>query len=78
MKTSRIFCRLNGYIEGTSKELKKFINGDDNAKVKFIATKEGYIPADSIEEFCNEYDPTNEGWWADDFDFSVNGTEYTI
>ena len=79
METRRLFCRLDGYIEGTTEELKKFINGDDNANVKFIATKEGYIPADSIEEYYNECNSDNdEDWWADDIDFSVNGTEYTI
>lgn len=78
METRRLFCRLNGYIEGTSEELKKFLNGDDNAKVKFIATKEGYIPASCIEDFCNENDATDNDWWADDVDFFVNETEYTI
>lgn len=78
METRRLFCRLDGFIEGSEKELQKFLNGDTNANVKFIATKEGYIPADSIEEFHNESEGTDNDWWANDVDFSVNGTEYTI
>lgn len=78
METRRLFCRLDGFIEGSEKELQKFLNGGTNANVKFIATKEGYIPADSIEEFFNESEGKDNDWWANDVDFSVNGTEYTI
>lgn len=78
METKRLFCRLNGFIEGSEENIKRFLNGDTNANVKFIATKEGYIPADSIEEFYNESNGEDKDWWADDVDFSVNGTEYTL
>lgn len=80
METRRVFCRLNGCIEGSEKEIKKFLNGDDNANVEFFVAKEGYIPADSIEEFhneCNSHDNT-EDWLVDDFDFCDNPTEYLL
>lgn len=78
METTTIFCRLNGFISGSEKEIKRFLNGDTNAHVKFIATKEGYIPADSVEEFYSELDGGDSEWSGNDIDFSVNETEYTF
>lgn len=78
METKKLYCRLNGFISGSENELKKFLNGDINANVKFIVAKEGYIPSDVIEDFYNEVDNKFEAWWADDLDFSVNDIEYSL
>lgn len=82
METTRIFCRLSGYIEGTPEEIRKLIEseeGDASPRLRFIATKEGYIPADSIEGFYSENYGADKDWYANDLDFnSPDSAEYPL